>query len=651
MSSAWDSDWIQKEAVMSYRTFFLLVFLVNSAAFAQSNVVTFEPTNTDPEVTIYNLETEDVQVVDLKAYLDSAAQAGTNMVYYDPRTIYPNAFTLTGMVTGNQNAILTTSTYAYDYGNGYIYNGWYDWTVSKQDMGWNPNWSADEKSAAAYGYGTYELAAAPGLGVDSDAYAVCYVDIYNTAGFSTLDFATPSDLEKIFVTNTTLTAGNIEVGNTFSTAFNKEGDHFSLTIKGFTLDDQYNHVYSPDMTVNVNLAQFRNGKLDLTDTWKEVNLSSFVGVDGLDFFLETSDVGEWGPNTPYYFAIDSLTFATPDQFYIAQNSLSEPQWTIDGSNKIGVKFTDPDVDSATYSGKVEMNADGSVSVGENHNLTLSGDVSGEGNITKTGAGTLTLTGSNIDFSGKTLVQSGTLALTGDAVNTNNSIEIDNGAVLEYNVEAGVEKTLDFTTGSSTVFGGNVLKTGDGTLKITANTSQFTADEFLVDAGELQFSGEYNGNLVVGTGATFSPGDSQGTLTVIGDVVFESGSAALFEFGAFDGDQEYDTLSIAGDNSLTLGPGTIVLSFLNDEDASLWAAADESGYMLVSDEGFASAATNMSSYLGNYLDLFALEGRPEGLFLVRADAGGSGVPEPSTWALLVLGIVGMTTVRRNFSLKK
>ena len=298
-----------------------------------------------------------------------------------------------------------------------------------------------------------------------------------------------------------------------------------------------------------------------------------------------------------------------------------------------------------------MNADGSVSVGENHNLTLSGDVSGEGNITKTGAGTLTLTGSNIDFSGKTLVQSGTLALTGDAVNTNNSIEIDNGAVLEYNVEAGVEKTLDFTTGSSTVFGGNVLKTGDGTLKITANTSQFTADEFLVDAGELQFSGEYNGNLVVGTGATFSPGDSQGTLTVIGDVVFESGSAALFEFGAFDGDQEYDTLSIAGDNSLTLGPGTIVLSFLNDEDASLWAAADESGYMLVSDEGFASAATNMSSYLGNYLDLFALEGRPEGLFLVRADAGGSGVPEPSTWALLVLGIVGMTTVRRNFSLKK
>ena len=651
MSSAWDSDWIQKEAVMSYRTFFLLIFLVNTAAFAQANVVTFEPTDTDPEVTIYNIDTGDVDVVNLKSYLSTTP---ANMVYYDPRTVYPNAITMTGMVTGNSNAILTTDTYVYDYGNGYVYNGWYGWTVSKQNMGWNPNWSADEKSAVAYGYGTYELAAAPGLGVDSDAYAVCYVDIYNTAGFSTLDFATPSDLEKIFVTNTTLTAANIEVGNTFSTAFNKEGDHFSLTIKGFTLDDQYNHVYSPDMTVNVNLTQFRNGKLDLTDYWKEVNLSSFVGVDGLDFFLETSDVSEWGPNTPYYFAIDSLSFASPGQYYIAQDSLSEQQWTIDGDNKSGIMFTDPDSASATYPGEVKMNADGSVTVGDKHNLTLSGDLSGEGNLTKTGSGTLTLSENNNDFSGKMLIQNGTLALTDDAVNTNNSIELSNGAELEYNVEDNAEKTLDFTTGSSTVFGGNVLKTGKGKLKITANTSQFTSDEFFVEAGELQFSGEYNGNLIVGSGATFSPGESQGTLTVIGDVVFETGSIALFEFGAFNNDpdnQEYDTLSIAGDNLLTLGPGTIVLSFLNDEDASLWAAADESGYMLVAKEGFASAITNMSSYLGNYRDLFALEGRPDGLFLVRFDAGDSGVPEPSTLALLVLGMVGMTTIRRNFTLKK
>ena len=303
---------------MSYRTFFLLVFLVNTVAFAQSNVVTFEPTDTDPAVTIYKLNMDDFQVddyqeVNLKSYLETAAQAGTNMVYYDPRTVYPNAYTLTGMVTGNSNAVLTTGTYVYDYGNGYVYNGWYGWSVSKQNMPWNPNWSADEKSAAAYGYGTYELAAAPGMGKDSDAYAVCYVDIYNTAGYSTLDFATPSDLEKIFVTNTTLTAANIAVGNTFSTAFTQEGDHFTLTVKGFTLDGESNHVYSPDMSVDVPLAVFENGELNLLDSWKEVDLSAFTGVDGLDFYLETTDMDPvYGANTPFYFAIDSLTFASPE---------------------------------------------------------------------------------------------------------------------------------------------------------------------------------------------------------------------------------------------------------------------------------------------------------------------------------------------------
>ena len=54
---------------MSYKTFFLLVFLVNTAAFAQSNVVTFEPMDPDPEVTIYNIDSGDVDVVNLKEYL------------------------------------------------------------------------------------------------------------------------------------------------------------------------------------------------------------------------------------------------------------------------------------------------------------------------------------------------------------------------------------------------------------------------------------------------------------------------------------------------------------------------------------------------------------------------------------------------------
>ena len=66
------------------------------------------------------------------------------------------------------------------------------------------------------------------------------------------------------------------------------------------------------MSVEVPLAVFADGELNLLDSWKEVDLSAFTGVDGLDFYLDTSDVGDYGPNTPYYFAIDNLTFASPE---------------------------------------------------------------------------------------------------------------------------------------------------------------------------------------------------------------------------------------------------------------------------------------------------------------------------------------------------
>ena len=57
----------------------------------------------------------------------------------------------------------------------------------------------------------------------------------------------------------------------------------------------------------------------------------------------------------------------------------------------------------------------------------------------------------------------------------------------------------------------------------------------------------------------------------------------------------------------------------------------------------------SSLLGNYTDLFGLLGKSDGLYLIAGSGPGpepgSGVPEPSTWALLVLGAVGMLFWRK------
>ena len=301
------------------------------------------------------------------------------------------------------------------------------------------------------------------------------------------------------------------------------------------------------------------------------------------------------------------------------------------------------------------NAGGKITVADGAKLTISSLIKDPNAyfvpLVKQGAGTLTLSGDNTYTKG-TNVSEGILQLTGDAVKANSSVEIAQNATLEYNVASG-EKALDFTTSNTTVSGnGNVLKSGTGKLKIKADGEQFSADKFAVSAGELDFKGQYNGDLNVQRGATLSPGNSVGDLTVYGDVTIDAGATGLFEFSAYNEDpaqQSYDTLTIGNDGAFVIDENSIIKLFFEGNDASLWAA-EGAQYKLVSDEGFVADITDMSDLLGNYTSLFGLEGRTDGLYLIGLGVGptpepGSGVPEPSTWALLALGVLALLLRKR------
>jgi hypothetical protein len=63
-------------------------------------------------------------------------------------------------------------------------------------------------------------------------------------------------------------------------------------------------------TVEFYLADFRftdNSKDYIIKEWKWVDLTSLGNVDSLVFAMSSSDVGQYGMNTPAYFCIDDLT--------------------------------------------------------------------------------------------------------------------------------------------------------------------------------------------------------------------------------------------------------------------------------------------------------------------------------------------------------
>lgn len=133
-----------------------------------------------------------------------------------------------------------------------------------------------------------------------------------------------------YITNTTFTYKTIRDGNQFSRKFGDttgtgsgssiaQGsypDWFKITIKGY-----FNGSLKND-SVEYYLADYRfsNNSLDyIIGSWQWINTSTLGQVDSIKFFMYSSDVGQFGINTPLFFAIDNFTTSNP-YVGIAENS-------------------------------------------------------------------------------------------------------------------------------------------------------------------------------------------------------------------------------------------------------------------------------------------------------------------------------------------
>ena len=169
-----------------------------------------------------------------------------------------------------------------------------------------------------------QYSAMPGAGFDDDSgfggnYGVGYV-----FGPPVLNFADSlsHEVAGLFVTNSTYAALSMEHGDAFSKKFGGEAgtdpDYFKLVIWGRVLG-------SSTDSVEYFLADYRfeNDTMDyLIKTWQWVDLSSLGKVDSLMFVLESSDMGDWGMNTPGFFCVDNL-YVVPNEDPVGAGNVVE----------------------------------------------------------------------------------------------------------------------------------------------------------------------------------------------------------------------------------------------------------------------------------------------------------------------------------------
>lgn len=141
--------------------------------------------------------------------------------------------------------------------------------------------------------------------LSSNNYAVNYDDGYFLPG--TVNSQFNFQMQEVYLSNNTFAFNSMRDGDNFTKKFGgvsgNDPDFFSVTFDGF-LNGQ-----SVGTPIVFYLADFRfeDNTLDyIVRDWTRVDLTALGTVDSVVFHFESSDIGDFGINTPLYFCMDDM---------------------------------------------------------------------------------------------------------------------------------------------------------------------------------------------------------------------------------------------------------------------------------------------------------------------------------------------------------
>jgi hypothetical protein len=193
-----------------------------------------------------------------------------------------------GFANGN---IFLPNTYDTDF------LSWYGFSVS----------SMTDITTASF---TNEFSCIAGAGYNnSETYAVAYMSyLTNNVVMHLQNEAAGGALQGIYVNNTTYAALSMKNGDAIAKKFGgisgNDPDFFLLTIK------KYLNGQESTQKMEFYLADYRfsdNSQDYIIDEWTYIDLTSLGNADSISFSLSSSDVGQFGMNTPAYFCLDNIS--------------------------------------------------------------------------------------------------------------------------------------------------------------------------------------------------------------------------------------------------------------------------------------------------------------------------------------------------------
>ena len=160
---------------------------------------------------------------------------------------------------------------------------------------------------------TNQYAAITGAGIGgSGNYAVAFAG--SNAYF---DLPTSHILDSIYITNTTYAFLSMRDGDAFAKQFGGDSgddpDFFSITFTGFS-GLQGTGSQTGQATFDLADYRFDDNSLDyIVDEWTQFGLTDLNNARSVSLSFDSSDVGNFGINTPLYVALDNLALtAVPE---------------------------------------------------------------------------------------------------------------------------------------------------------------------------------------------------------------------------------------------------------------------------------------------------------------------------------------------------